>query len=100
MFFSINKGKIKQYNAQDGSLISDFGMRQIYTKSNKLTLENNDEEFNNSYVIHLTDKRNYLFTIVDETRASHKDGTTSINRIINKYSSNRKRAQNEADDIT
>ena len=57
-----------------------------------LSSEDYDEELNNSYVIHLADKRNYLFTVVDESRASHQDGATLINRILNKCSSNRKRA--------
>ena len=78
---------------QDGSLISNFGMKQVYTKSKRMasTDEDYDEELNNSYVIHLADKRNYLFTVVDESRASQQDGATLINRIFNKCSSNRKR---------
>ena len=86
MFFCINKGQIQQYNAQDGTLISDFGMKQVYTKSKRLaaTEEEDDCELG-SYVIHLAEKRNYLFTVVDETMALPQSCPTL-------YRINRKRA--------
>ena len=53
---------------QDGSLISDFGMKQVYTKSKRPpAAEDCDEDVFSTYVIHLSEQRKYLFALVDES---------------------------------
>ena len=89
---------------QDGSLISDFGMKQVYTRGKKrLSADHNDEEYNNSYVVHVADKRNYLFSLVDESKVSCQEGATAweglIKQMFNKFSCNRNRTFNDMQQI-
>ena len=67
MFFAVNDGKIQQYDASNGTLISDFGGRKIYTRKEAHSGQDGDQV---QYVIHLADKRNYLFTVIDEKKDS------------------------------
>ena len=67
-------------------------MKEVYTKSIKPeTADELDDDVFSTYVIHLAEKRNYLFTLVDESQASVEDGASLINRIVNKYSGSRRR---------
>ena len=66
MIICVADGRMLVYHISDGSLITDFGKQEVYTKFTLPPTTQDDESHSSRdyYVVNLSESRTHLFTLV------------------------------------